>query len=84
MKLQTVNPLTRAVTESERITVREGTRIAFNPARRNLPTLVTGSVVGIGWSERNGRLVTIRPDFAPHCKLTGIAIDRITVKVLSH
>jgi hypothetical protein len=85
MNILTTNPLTRQTREFARVEVAEGTRLAFNAARKGWPTLITGKVIGIGWSKRHGRLVNLRIDSGEWAgsKITGLAIDTITTKILT-
>ena len=84
MNLLTTNPLTHQTKEFARVEIAEGTRLAFNVDRKGWPILITGKVIGIGWSKRHGRLVNLLVDSGEWTgrKITGLAIDVITTKIL--
>jgi len=85
MNVLTTNPLTRQTREFARVEIAVGTRLAFNTDRKGWPTLITGKVIGIGWSKRHGRLVDLRVDSGEWTgrRITSLAIDVITTKILT-
>lgn len=80
-EITTMNPLTRKSTVSERYSPHIGDRIGFNPGKRGLPVYVVGNVDGCSWHNKYGRIVSLKLDDGT--RLTGLAIDHITVKVIS-
>lgn len=80
-KVTTLNPLTGKETTSERYSPHVGDRIGFNPGKRSLPVYVVGVVDGCSWHKRWGRMVSLKLDDGR--RMTGIAIDHITVRLIS-
>jgi hypothetical protein len=78
----TYNPVTKKTIAAEPVAVAVGDRVAFNTSNRSLPAYVVGVVVEVYCHKRYGRVIAIRPDFAPSSLIRGIAIDHLTVKVI--